>query len=141
MSINSCGDCEVSSNQEAASSVAGNIGTVRAKVEIWENDPFYARPNQVTSFPFSNLVPDQVPDDSPGLEWLLNSAYLKPIYQPQDMFVCTYNPDLKQAFVNPSNGASILTGNAKNLDFVGSKTSERGQIAGPRLPGGHVYEG
>jgi len=140
MSINSCGDCEVSSNQEAASSVAGNIGTVRAKVEIWENDPFYARPNQVTSFPFSNLVPDQVPDSSPGLEWLLNSAYLKPIYQPQDMFVCTYNPDLKQAFVNPSNGASILTGNAKNLDFVGSKTSERGQIAGPRLPGGHVYE-
>lgn len=140
MSTNTCGDCQVSELQEHASSVAGQIGTVRAKVEIWENDPFLARPNQITSFPFSNLVSDQVPDSSPNLEWMLNSAYLKPRYSPHDMFVCTYNPALEDEFVNPSNGSSILSGEAKKLDFVGSKACNSGQIAGPRLPGGETYE-
>lgn len=140
MARNTCGDCEVGPKQEAASSVAGNIGTLCAKVEIWENDPFYARPHQTTTFPFSNLVPEQLPDDTPGLEWLMNSAFLKPIYQPQDMFICSYNPNIEKEFVNPTADEFTFKGKARNLDFVGSLDSMTGKIAGPRLPGGIVYE-
>ncbi len=138
MSLNQCGSCSVGPNQEPASSVAGNIGTVRAKVEIWENDPFYARGHQTYSFPFSRLVPEQLADDVPGIEWAIDSAYLKPIYEPQDMYICTYNPDLKDTFVNPSPDEQEYTVHDK-LDFVGAASCIYGKIASDRLPGGFTY--
>jgi len=147
MAVNTCGPCEVGPDQPAASSVAGNIGTLRAKVEIWENDPFHARPNQITTFPFSHLVPEQLPDTAPGLDWLMDNAFLKPIYQPHDMFICSYNPDIEQEFINPTgdfdsrtSGEHTLKGMARYLDFVGSVASNKGKIAGPKLPGGEIYE-
>lgn len=147
MAVNTCGQCSVDqSYQPPASSVAGNIGIVHSKVMIWEHDPFWARPNQCLSFPFSQYVPEVVPEEIPDTQWQLDSVFLRSEVVPQDMFVATINPFLETPFQNPDQELTFadvtespVDPSAYTLDFVGSIESGVGFNAASRMPGGVEY--
>ena len=127
-------DCIVNDSQPPASAIPGNIGIVRAKVMIWENDPFYARGHHVTAFPFSNLLSGQIDADMRGISFSLNSAHLTPLFHMHDMYICTFNKHLS---VPLSVGDKAETN--EFIDLVGAPTCESGKRASDRLPGGYTY--
>ena len=111
----------------------GNIGTLKSKVMIWDNDPFWARPTQNLSWQFSKEMFEQTPEDITDVIFELGAAYLRPTYKYHDMFVCTLKPVTEITI----GGETTVT--SSEVDFVGSQESGVGQVAQPKLPGGIIY--
>lgn len=131
--------CKITWPGERASAIPGNIGIVKGKVIIWDHDPFLARPHQVIGFPFSGMMSQALPDNSPDVNFEIEAAYLKPIFTMHDMFIATINPRLASKYSNPNPDNPNIVVSSK-LDFVGSVASNVGQVASTRLPGGLEYE-
>jgi len=131
--------CKASSFQEASSAVAGNIGIVHAKVEVWDHDPFLARPNQNTEFAFTQQVLDQAKDHPIGALFEAGGVILKPLFTNHDMWIGTKNKNLSGNVVSgESVGFETFLGSG-NIDLVGTVASNAGQVAFDRLPGGKEY--
>lgn len=98
------------------SSVAGNIGKVRARVLVWDHDPFMARPHNHMGFTFNKQSGREAKSkqEDEKLEFAFDSMFLRPNYSPQNMFVCTDKLD-------PAGGSGQV------FDYVSS--SESGEIS------------
>lgn len=118
-------NCKVSDKQPAVSAIPGNIGNVRAKVLVWDNDPFLARPHQHLTFPFSQSTFEQANDEPINIEFQAGTAFLKPLREYHNMFVATRN----------TVDGSVVDG----LDFVGASNTSVGKEAERYLPGGDVF--
>lgn len=116
-------------SQPAVSAIPGNIGQVRAKVVVWDHDPFLARPHQHLMFPFSKKSAEQLDESPVGLEFALGTAFLKPIFTTHNMFVAT---KIRQ---EESESEALVPG----LDFVGGPNTSSGKEGEPYLPGGFKY--
>lgn len=129
------------------SAVAGNIGIVKAKVMVWDHDPFWGRATQNSSWLFSGETAKQMRETVPEAHFEAGAAILRPIFRHHDMFICTQNAARAEAngggagpgFINPVN-PNATTSVDPSVDFVGSVDSGVGAIAGDRLPGGKIYE-
>jgi len=119
------------------SRIPGNIGTIKSKVMIWDNDPFWARPTQMLGFPFSQATGEQMRESVPDIQFEVGSAFLRPTFRHHDMFVCTLNSK-KGVIVEDEETLSSFVNS--EVDFVGSVESGVGLIAAPRMPGGKIYE-
>ncbi|KKL19210.1 hypothetical protein LCGC14_2467770, partial [marine sediment metagenome] len=119
------------------SRIPGNIGTLKSKVMIWDHDPFWARPTQIYSFPFSQATGEQMRESAPDIQFEVGAAFLRPTFRHHDMFVCTLNRDK-----DLTGGFSSLDETTINpeVDFVGSVESGVGLIAARRMPGGDIFE-
>lgn len=120
------------------SGVAGNIGIVNAKVTIWDHDPFYARPLQKLTYPFTQDAQQQIKTSISGLSFEANAAFLKPKYIPQDMFVAT---KIQTGTRDEPTETGVRQVPVFGLDFVGSRSSGVGAIAEQRLPPSTGVEG
>ncbi len=121
------------------SRIPGNIGTLKSKVMIWDHDPFWARPTQIYSFPFSKATGEQMREPAPDIQFEVGSAFLRPTFRHHDMFVCTLNTDKEPEEAGEGVAPGTTTINPQ-VDFVGSVESGVGLIATPRMPGGDIYE-
>jgi len=115
----------------ACSQVAGQIGTVKARVLLWDHDPFMARPNQMVSFPITRQVQGQFQGkkgkaDLSGLQFFSDSAALEPSLKKRDMFVYTVN--------EVAEGATLL-------DFVHESPAVSSSLANRKSLGGDLYSG
>ena len=120
------------------SRIPGNIGTLKSKVMIWDHDPFWARPTQIYSFPFSQATGEQMRESAPDIQFEVGGAFLRPTFRHHDMFVCTLNPDR-----DTTNGEVAAPGETTinpEVDFVGSVESGVGLIAAPRMPRGNIFK-
>jgi hypothetical protein len=82
------GSCEVNPSWKSASAVAGNIGIVKARVMVWDHDPFEARATQVTSLPMSGMAAQRIdPSISQNVMFEAGAAMLKPEFKPDHMLV------------------------------------------------------
>lgn len=127
------GYCQVGPAQEHASDIPGNIGTVRAQVQVWDHDPLQGRPFQQTSFPFSQATADQMREKVNNAEFQINSVFLKPIYEIHDTWLASIKPTGRFAGTEtpePEDDREIFV-----LDFAKPK-SDAGRA---RMPGGAVY--
>ncbi len=116
--------CDVSGTQAFASSVSGNIGTLRSKVLIWDHDPLLARPHQQLSFALNKLAFSQMPKKPTGITTQVGAAFLNPLFIPHHMFVGTFFKDV----------GSKADGEIVNLDLVGTESEVKDW-----LPGGEIY--
>lgn len=121
------------------SRIPGNIGTLKSKVVVWENDPFWARPTQIYSWPFSQAMSEQMREVSPDIQFELNAAFLRPTLRHHDMFVCTLNQGRVTDADDTGSSAPGTTSINPEVDFVGTEESGVGLIAARRMPGGDVY--
>ena len=120
------------------SRIPGNIGTLKSKVMVWDHDPFWARPTQILSFPFSQATGEQMNEPAPDIQFEVGGAFLRPTFRHHDMFVCTLNKDKDSDTLFPAVAPGTTTVNSQ-VDFVGSVESGVGLIAAPRMPGGRIY--
>ena len=125
------------------SRIPGNIGTLKSKVMVWDHDPFWARPTQIYSFPFSQATGEQMRDPAPNIQFEVGGAFLRPTFRHHDMFVCTLNKDKNSGGFSTLDGERSFVGETTvnpEVDFVGSVESGVGLIAAPRMPGGEIYD-
>lgn len=117
--VPSGGDC---------SEIPGNIGTLKAKIQVWDHDPVLARPNQEIYFPINRNAFNQ--SDKKDIKDVVldptGAGILRPIFEHNDMFVAAEDDNLQQS----PNG----------YDFVGIGPSRSGQLTSDKLPGGTQYE-
>ena len=118
------------------SGIPANIGILKSKVMVWDNDPFWARPTQILSWQFSQACSEQIQESVTDVIFELGAAYLRPTFKHHDMFICTLNP---RKNIEPTTGELGATTANTEVDFVGSQESGVGQIAQSRLPGGVIY--
>lgn len=116
------------------SRIPGNIGTLKSKVIVWDHDPFWARPTQIMSWPFTKSTAQQMQEVVPDAVFEAGAALLRPTFKHHDMFVCTLNPNkiIPPPIVGPP-APGTTTANDQ-VDFVGSPESGVGHIAQPRMP-------
>lgn len=120
------------------SRIPGNIGIIKSKVMVWQHDPFWSRPNQILSWPFSSSSSDQMQETISNVKFELGGAILKSTFKCHDMFVCTQNPNKgTEQISSPAPGETTNDG---TVDFVGSLESGVGQIAQSRMPNGTIYK-
>lgn len=129
-------NCVVDPNEPAVSAIPGNIGIVKAKVIVWDHDPFLSRPHQEMRFPFTQFTSTKT-ENSADINVVAGAAYLHPQLIMHDMFIATINPNLCGGFENPGGGQTSIN---SEFDFVGSSRSGVGQIAESAMPGGVDYE-
>jgi hypothetical protein len=121
------------------SRIPGNIGTLKSKIMIWDHDPFWARPTQIMSWPFSKDTARQMQEVVPDAIFEMGTAFLRPALKHHDMFVCTLNPNKEEPEIEGPPAPGTTSANSQ-VDFVGSSESGVGQIAQPRMPGGAIYK-
>ncbi len=121
------------------SRIPGNIGILKAKVKIWDHDPFWARPNQIMVWPFSAATKEQMGTESKNIQFEANGAFLKPVFAQHDMFICTLNTN-KRSGPFREDAETFESSVNPEVDFVGSPSSGVGQKARSKMPGGAVFE-
>lgn len=126
-------NCTVGPIQEPASAIPGNIGNIRAKIMVWDHDPMLGRPFQQVCFPFSQSTSEQMQDNELNVEFQLNSAFLKPIYEIHDVWLATIKPT---GLIDDNNTEDPYDDKEIfQLDFVKPKSN----AAKSRMPGGEIY--
>ncbi len=139
----------VTGQQDPASAVAGHIGIARAKVLVWDHDPFHARPMQQLTWRMTPNATKEMDIEPEGVIFQLNGAFLEPIFEPHDTFIGTFNPKGPDKFINPGTKEAVdiesnidLLGSSSFSDIEGTQSSgsDTGANAHTRLPGGLVYE-
>lgn len=126
-------NCRVGPLQEPASAIPGNIGIIRAKLNVWEHDPLQGRPFQQTGYPFTDAASEQMREVSNNAEFQANSVFLKPIYEIHDTWLASIKPTgLKEGLntPDPADDREIFA-----LDFVKPKSD----AAKARMVGGVIY--
>lgn len=116
--------------------IAGNIGTLKASIKLYEHNPFVARPYQNLSYPFNPRVGQQIPKDNKfNVEFLPNGdASLTPLIYNYSTFLAM----LKEETSQTSTSSGAFTSKTYQLDIVkGFKASNRVRT---QLPGGSLYE-
>ena len=127
-----CLSSTVSPNQPAASAVPGNIGIVRAKVLIWDNDPLFGRPHQRTEYPFSENTRQQLDDKTktaPNAEFEAGAVFLKPRYDVHNLWLATVKwtgEEGEPTEVNTPSGTVTQRGSRiYELDFLDPNGSQK----------------
>lgn len=86
-------DCILDKPFEDISAIPGNIGIARAKVLVWDHDPFKARPNQTVTLAMSSVMKERIDNSfSPGILFEAGAAVLQPVYNPQPMLIAAIYP-------------------------------------------------
>lgn len=121
--------CSVNANQPPASAIPGNIGIINAKIVIWDYDPLVARLHQQLTWPFSEQTAEQLKDSISNAQFQLNSVFLNPLFEIQDVWIATKKPtDIH--IPDPSQSDGLSDAVFYKLDFV--KCSFAGAL--DRLP-------
>jgi hypothetical protein len=118
------------------SGMPGNIGTLKARIVVWDHDPLVARANQVRSYGFPQQGQDESKIICKHIEFNPDgSVSLKPLFIPDDMFVAAWSPRLEKAqkegrpFGMPEYW----------LEYVGTEQAPTSVLVADKLPGGTVF--